>query len=788
MIGFTEPGRIYYEVKSALNPSKPAEGPVAAMAQASANQARKAYESAKQGEYLEATGHGMAAALPGIGPAAAQAGELIGGGEVARGLGQATGLLAPFGVGAVVPKVITKATKPLLGAPSEATLARQETGIPTMLGQYSDTGSWGRRMLERFLMNRALGREPMFNAIQEQNTAAQAAAGRVTGSLGPEVSPLETGTAVERILKSADEAGLKSLADAEQERVARINAEGEAAQRRGEVLQTDLRTRQAAAQAKATSDIQQTVSSLGDVNSPEVTGQAYHAAVRDNSNAFRMQARQLYSDLDNRIEQAGIVRSAISLQPIKDWMAKLAEDLGGVAGATASLKGVDVKALLETANRWKQAPMMASFADAQDVLSSLKSIGRDYTQLINSRYPGVVKKLTGMLEDEMQQKAAKVGALDVYREANGFYKEGVTLYNDSAAADLMNKNPEQVAATVWKPGAVTPLKEVQRSLAGQPEAWRALQRRGVEDLLERSMKDGVLDGSRLQAEWAKLGPDMQKTMVGEGNWKPFSDQIRQLKATQVPLEVEPVPKYKAQQPKPVRLELTPQQDAIRKAAASKAEELAGTLLQRGGESIGNEMRTALSGQPQLWNQVRRQAFQQMIDKASQPSIAGGSPILNARQLISDWRKLSPGAQSLIAGDQLPQVNRLMSAINGLDLNKLNTLHAAIYGGILDPTAGFVGATELGKAGINLLTLNFKRAALHGAGVVSAAIFMLAPRYVARMITNPAGIKWLTAGTDIPLGTEQAAKWMAQAPPLAGAATKPQEPKPLISPGLPAPPQ
>lgn len=50
-------------------------------------------ELVRQGRYSEAAGHGLAGVLPIVGPAAAHIGEKIGQGDVARGLGEATGLI-----------------------------------------------------------------------------------------------------------------------------------------------------------------------------------------------------------------------------------------------------------------------------------------------------------------------------------------------------------------------------------------------------------------------------------------------------------------------------------------------------------------------------------------------------------------------------------------------------------------------------------------------------------------------------------------------------------------------
>ena len=72
------------------------------IAGAQLGEAKTAVQRAGEGRLLEAAGHGAAALLPVVGPAAARAGEAIGSGDVAGGLGQATGLLAPFAAPAAI--------------------------------------------------------------------------------------------------------------------------------------------------------------------------------------------------------------------------------------------------------------------------------------------------------------------------------------------------------------------------------------------------------------------------------------------------------------------------------------------------------------------------------------------------------------------------------------------------------------------------------------------------------------------------------------------------------------
>jgi hypothetical protein len=67
--------------------------------QAQLAQLIKARDDLHAGRYSEAVGHGTAGVLPLIGPAAAGAGERMASGDIAGGLGEGAGLLAPFAAG-----------------------------------------------------------------------------------------------------------------------------------------------------------------------------------------------------------------------------------------------------------------------------------------------------------------------------------------------------------------------------------------------------------------------------------------------------------------------------------------------------------------------------------------------------------------------------------------------------------------------------------------------------------------------------------------------------------------
>lgn len=813
------------------------------------HEAGRTVEEARAGHPIEAAGHGLATVLPGVGPAAAHAGEEFAQGNPAGGAAESLMLLAPFALPSVLRATASKVAKPFGTELSEGATAAREAGIPTLPSESAATGTWGRRMLERFLMNRALGREPFYNFKAVQNQMAQQAAEAIGGKMGLPAPPAVTGAGVGETLAGQDTTALTGLAKAEANRVGALNADALAQSRATNVRTADLArqttganaqlesesakaaaqaneealahsrsattlsgdlsrqaqganaqldTARTAARARSLNDLSDLSEQVGPTLPHEQVGQGAQASFKDSAQAFKAQAHELYSAIDQAT--GGTI---IDLSPIKTWMMRLRQDLSGIGGATAALKGQDVAKLIETADRWGKAPMSATFADASDVLSALKSVGREYSGLINSRYPGVIKSLTTKLESQMQEAAGKAGVLDQYKQANTFYRQGAQLFNESKVADLMDKNPEQLSSAIWRPNSITDVRDVHTALSSHPDVWQTVQRRGVEDLFERSMKAGELDAGKLQSEWTKLGKPVQEELVGKENWKAFDGKIRGFSEVSKPVEPLEVPGAKVvaptlekpkpispfeapssapstpklEKPQPVSLDLTPQQKSLRVLASTHPEKLAENLTSRGAETLWPELQKSLSDNPALLNQVRRQSFESLVSRSLGQNMPDGSAVLNNKSLVKNWRELGPHVQSHIAGDQLADVNKLMSALNVIDLTKLPTLHNAIYGGVLDPAAVSAGLGDMIFRG-------------DWRGGAAAAGWMLAPKYMARAMTSPAGIKWMTQGLTVPADAQSVLNWMTKGAAYTGLAVGSSQQHGLPAPpakGLPAPP-
>lgn len=118
---------------------------VKGLTKAQIDQFKKGYQAYREGRYSEAAGHTVAGALPLVGPAAANAGEQIGSGDVSGGLGSAAALLAPVAVGELAPRAIPSSVKvggkfaPKTAQLAEAVKFGSDHGIP--LDAATATGS-----------------------------------------------------------------------------------------------------------------------------------------------------------------------------------------------------------------------------------------------------------------------------------------------------------------------------------------------------------------------------------------------------------------------------------------------------------------------------------------------------------------------------------------------------------------------------------------------------------------------------------------------------------------------
>lgn len=131
-------GRFVRNMAAQLNPIEAVKGVVQAVTSplvtaqnlytAHADQFGKAGEAWRQGRLSEAAGHAAAGVIPLVGPAAANAGEQIGSGDIAGGAGSMAGLLLPAGAPALARSAVRGARRVMSPAGRESMAAGLEAG------------------------------------------------------------------------------------------------------------------------------------------------------------------------------------------------------------------------------------------------------------------------------------------------------------------------------------------------------------------------------------------------------------------------------------------------------------------------------------------------------------------------------------------------------------------------------------------------------------------------------------------------------------------------------------
>lgn len=146
------------------------------------------------------------------------------------------------------------------------------------------------------------------------------------------------------------------------------------------------------------------------------------------------------------------------------------------------------------------------YAAAQKLRTRLQSVADVYS-VENKRAPalGLANRAGGMVDTAIDQGLARYSpdARDAWRYANDIYRGASEEFNNEFLRNLIKIGtrrkdglPEKVFDEVWKPGAVSGIQKLKTAL--DPETWKLFQAQASQSLIQRSMKDGVLDFHQLE--------------------------------------------------------------------------------------------------------------------------------------------------------------------------------------------------------------------------------------------------------------------------------------------------
>lgn len=241
---------------------------------------------------------------------------------------------------------------------------------------------------------------------------------------------------------------------------------------------------------------------LGTREDAEVLDEIAKKAVAEVSKQTRDQSDALYAQLGARvagkeIPLPGTTNAAIDL--LEKEMAKRPELRNqGIIKMAADVLGIEPQNLNADTLPFirEQAEQFLvdwpNFTGTQRYLGNIidqedaaRALGAPGVKFLSSEEAGAAKLLFKNTEIDLSKySSARGGDLKKAHDAvKQFYREGRAVFNDRAVKQMLRTDPGKVVDTVFKPGAVIPIRAVKRALGGDKTGFTALKKQFVEKIL-----------------------------------------------------------------------------------------------------------------------------------------------------------------------------------------------------------------------------------------------------------------------------------------------------------------
>jgi hypothetical protein len=416
----------------------------------------KSAEAAKQGRYSEATGHGLAAVTPIVGPAAADIGEELGNsGDLATALGKTAALVGPSlyeNVGSL-PKFKLKTFL----NPKEAAAVEfaDKSEIPVSLATRTNNPAVGAaEAATKYLPGSASKAAALRQGIEEglQTTGDQLAAS-IPGTVSKENAGLNVRSALQGKVE-----GLNQLADV---------AYAEARQ-----------------------------------------------IANDPANVKRV---QVGTEPKVMLENGGVVTktvpvmqdiaSPVDIKSVKVGLAPLLEELEKQIPVAQREMSPGLTALKNVMSGPDVVPLSQALGD----LSSIQNVSRADIPALRSRSQGIAAVVVKPFRQAVDQTAADVGALDALNRGRDLIKQK---YGVSDMLDAVNnREPVRIvdSLTSRDDTGIQALKQIQLTT---PQVVPDLARSTLEGIMEKATNEGGFKGKGAFAQWNRIGDETKRILFG----------------------------------------------------------------------------------------------------------------------------------------------------------------------------------------------------------------------------------------------------------------------------------
>lgn len=239
----------------------------------------------------------------------------------------------------------------------------------------------------------------------------------------------------------------------------------------------------------------------GAVLDPDSIGKLVNESLGENNKIFMKQASALYDKVDKLTKG-----SQVNISSLKTFAKSVLGESEELAGIGASEAG---DTLLSKIMKLGGDNNTVSFKAAQELRSRLIA---EETALATTKDKGrgIAKKLISLTNQaiDVSGKNLSPEAIDAFRLANRFYKQGKEKYANKVIRNLIHTvekrgEPEKIIPYIFQPKAVSRIKKTKVALGANSPAWNSLKAKYVESLL--SVKPDKLIGSNIPNDLFKMG-------------------------------------------------------------------------------------------------------------------------------------------------------------------------------------------------------------------------------------------------------------------------------------------
>lgn len=252
------------------------------------------------------------------------------------------------------------------------------------------------------------------------------------------------------------------------------------------------------AQTVLTQKVEALVDAFRSQATREEVGELIRQIIESSADAFREAGRAQYKAIDRAFGNTLVDITALK---------QLATNLAG-----RSEKGLGSPEVKRITDAIIERPDAVDWEVAQILRSDLLGVGRNAQELVLGRAKGAASELAGEMDRAMAKAAKELSgdALDTWRAANAFWKEGTETFNSQLIRTVARREPEAVFDAVirnGKPGTIRSVREIL-----PPGDWRAVQGQYLDDLVRKSTDETGerLDGVKFLAGLKKMGDGLDE--------------------------------------------------------------------------------------------------------------------------------------------------------------------------------------------------------------------------------------------------------------------------------------